>query len=140
MTDDAQALPLDGVLVLDLTRMLPGAVVTRQLVDLGARCIKVEDPVTGDPILDGQVDRRVGALPSWHVFGSDSNKGFLVYGEDLTDLRMVGLSTGKTLWSHDTDEKVRDIVPLQDGERFIAVRKEGIRMYDSSVRLRLPRS
>jgi len=43
-------LPLDGIIVLDLTRMLPGAVLARQLVDLGARVIKVEDPGTGDPM------------------------------------------------------------------------------------------
>ncbi len=42
--------PLDGVVVLDLSRMLPGAVVARQLVDLGARVIKVEEPGTGDPM------------------------------------------------------------------------------------------
>ena len=29
-------LPLDGLLVLDLSRMLPGAVLARQLLDLGA--------------------------------------------------------------------------------------------------------
>jgi len=40
--------PLAGTLVLDLSRMLPGAVLVRQLVDLGARVIKVEDPLTGD--------------------------------------------------------------------------------------------
>lgn len=43
-------LPLTGTLVLDLTRMLPGAVLTRSLVDLGARVIKVEDPHAGDPM------------------------------------------------------------------------------------------
>ena len=42
--------PLDGILVLDLTRMLPGAVVARQLLDLGARLVKVEDPAGGDPM------------------------------------------------------------------------------------------
>jgi len=41
--------PLDGALVVDLSRMLPGAVVVRQLVDLGARVIKVE-PQGGDPM------------------------------------------------------------------------------------------
>ncbi|MCK5377368.1 MAG: CoA transferase, partial [Acidobacteria bacterium] len=40
-------LPLDGVFVLDLTRMLPGAVLARQLIDLGARVVKVEDPGAG---------------------------------------------------------------------------------------------
>jgi len=44
------SLPLDGYLVLDLSRMLPGAVLARQLIDLGARLIKVEDPNGGDPM------------------------------------------------------------------------------------------
>ena len=43
-------LPLEGTVVLDLTRMLPGAVLTRMLVDLGARVIKIEDPGMGDPM------------------------------------------------------------------------------------------
>ncbi len=41
---------LAGVTVVDLSRMLPGAVASRQLVDLGARVIKVEEPGTGDPL------------------------------------------------------------------------------------------
>ena len=41
--------PLDGLLVVDLSRMLPGAVLSRQLLDLGARVVKVEEP-TGDPM------------------------------------------------------------------------------------------
>ena len=43
-------LPLKGVLVVDLSRMLPGAVLARHLIDLGARLIKVEEPGTGDPM------------------------------------------------------------------------------------------
>lgn len=42
--------PLANVLVLDLSRMLPGAVLARQLIDLGARLIKIEDPAGGDPM------------------------------------------------------------------------------------------
>ena len=51
--------PLDGVLVVDASRMLPGAVLVRTLVDLGARVVKVEDPAGGDvlrgtpPLVDG---------------------------------------------------------------------------------------
>lgn len=40
--------PLRGVTVLDLSRVLSGPFATQQLVDLGARCIKVEHPKEGD--------------------------------------------------------------------------------------------
>jgi alpha-methylacyl-CoA racemase len=40
--------PLDGVRVLDLTRLLPGAYATLLLVDLGAEVTKIEDPRGGD--------------------------------------------------------------------------------------------
>jgi alpha-methylacyl-CoA racemase len=52
--------PLDGLLVMDLSRMLPGAVLARQLLDLGARLIKVEDPQGGDPMR--QVPPQVGGV------------------------------------------------------------------------------
>jgi alpha-methylacyl-CoA racemase len=45
-----EASPLEGLLVVDLTRMLPGAVLVRSLVDLGARVVKVEDPNGGDAL------------------------------------------------------------------------------------------
>ena len=40
--------PLEGVRVLDLTRLLPGAYATLTLADLGAEVVKVEDPRGGD--------------------------------------------------------------------------------------------
>ena len=41
-------LPLDGVRILDLSRLLPGPFATLLLADLGAEVVKVEDPEGGD--------------------------------------------------------------------------------------------
>jgi alpha-methylacyl-CoA racemase len=52
--------PLSGIGVLDLTRLLPGAFCTMLLADMGADVVKVEDPAGGDfmrwtpPLVDGQ--------------------------------------------------------------------------------------
>lgn len=52
--------PLRGTKVLDLTRMIPGAMCTKKLADLGAEVVKVEQPGRGDylrripPFFEGQ--------------------------------------------------------------------------------------
>jgi crotonobetainyl-CoA:carnitine CoA-transferase CaiB-like acyl-CoA transferase len=41
-------LPLAGLKIVDLTRLLPGPLATRQLADWGAEVMKIEDPASGD--------------------------------------------------------------------------------------------
>jgi crotonobetainyl-CoA:carnitine CoA-transferase CaiB-like acyl-CoA transferase len=42
--------PLQGVRILDLSRLIPGPYSTRLLCDMGAQVIKVEEPGQGDYI------------------------------------------------------------------------------------------
>jgi crotonobetainyl-CoA:carnitine CoA-transferase CaiB-like acyl-CoA transferase len=49
--------PLDGLTVLDLSRLVAGNMVSLQLADFGAEVIKIEEPGKGDP------------LRAWHVEG-----------------------------------------------------------------------
>jgi crotonobetainyl-CoA:carnitine CoA-transferase CaiB-like acyl-CoA transferase len=48
MSEAAVAPPLEGVRVLDLSRLLPGPMCTLHLAEMGADVVKVEDPERGD--------------------------------------------------------------------------------------------
>jgi crotonobetainyl-CoA:carnitine CoA-transferase CaiB-like acyl-CoA transferase len=67
------ASPLSGVLVLDLSRHLPGPLAARLLADLGARVVKVEEPAEGDPIRNSPPVRDgIGALGAILLAGVES--------------------------------------------------------------------
>ncbi|MGH9672219.1 MAG: CaiB/BaiF CoA transferase family protein, partial [Bryobacteraceae bacterium] len=59
MKPDSPGQTLDGIVILDLTRLLPGAVATQRLAAQGAEVIKIEEPGAGDyarrmpPLIDG---------------------------------------------------------------------------------------
>src|SRR5215475_3915748 len=48
--------PLDGITVLDLSRLVAGNMLSLQLADFGAEVIKVEDPDKGDPLRAWRVE------------------------------------------------------------------------------------
>src|ERR687890_1479014 len=62
------ALPLEGVRVLDLTRLLPGGYCSLLLADFGADVVKVEDTGMGDyirwspPAFEGAEETAKGSL------------------------------------------------------------------------------
>ena len=58
MTQSKAVQPLAGLLVVDLTRLLPGPYATRELVRLGARVVRLEPP-EGDALRD--------AAPAWEA-------------------------------------------------------------------------
>ena len=76
--------PLEGVRVLDLSRLLPGAFATGLLGDLGAEVIKVEQPGVGDPMR--AYEPRIGDVSSF-TWITDRNKRSIVV--DLRDGRGV---------------------------------------------------
>ena len=74
-------MPLSGIKVIDLTRILAGPFCTQLLADLGAEVIKVEPPGRGDPV------RGQGAIKdglSWYYAQFNRNKKSLtldLYGD-----------------------------------------------------------
>jgi crotonobetainyl-CoA:carnitine CoA-transferase CaiB-like acyl-CoA transferase len=63
--------PLDGIVVLDLTRLLPGAVATMMLGDFGADVIKIEEPGIGDPARESRAGIK---QPGAYFLATNRNK------------------------------------------------------------------
>src|SRR3954470_8743434 len=62
---DSGACPLDGVRVVDLSRLVAGNAVSSQLADFGAEVIKIEDPQKGDPLRAWQTN---GVSVHWKLY------------------------------------------------------------------------
>jgi crotonobetainyl-CoA:carnitine CoA-transferase CaiB-like acyl-CoA transferase len=63
--EPAVSCPLDGVRVVDLSRLVSGNMVSLQLADFGAEVIKIEDPKRGDPLRAWQSE---GVSVHWKVY------------------------------------------------------------------------
>jgi crotonobetainyl-CoA:carnitine CoA-transferase CaiB-like acyl-CoA transferase len=57
--------PLDGIRVVDLSRLVAGNMVSLQLADQGAEVIKIEDPKVGDPLRAWRIN---GLSLYWKVY------------------------------------------------------------------------
>src|ERR1700739_5146558 len=57
--------PLSGIRVVDLSRLVAGNMVSLQLADQGAEVIKIEDPKVGDPLRAWRVK---GLSLHWKVY------------------------------------------------------------------------
>src|SRR3954463_9862759 len=57
--------PLEGIRVLDLSRLVAGNMLSLQLADFGADVIKIEDPRKGDPLRDWRTN---GMSVHWKVY------------------------------------------------------------------------
>jgi crotonobetainyl-CoA:carnitine CoA-transferase CaiB-like acyl-CoA transferase len=63
--DPTAPAPLDGIRVVDLSRLVAGNMVSLQLADQGAEVIKIEDPKVGDPLRAWRVK---GLSLHWKVY------------------------------------------------------------------------
>ena len=63
--DPTARAPLDGIRVVDLSRLVAGNMISLQLADHGAEVIKIEDPDKGDPL---RAWRTKGQSLHWKVY------------------------------------------------------------------------
>ncbi len=77
--------PLDGLRVVDMSRLVAGNMVSLQLADHGAEVIKIEDPAKGDPLRAWRVE---GHSVHWKVYARNK-KSFAVSLRDDEGLALL---------------------------------------------------
>lgn len=82
--------PLEGILALDFSQYLAGPSAALRLADLGARVIKVENPVTGDNSRHLSLKNMVADGDSVNFYAINRNKeSFAANLKDPEDLKVV---------------------------------------------------
>ncbi|MFG1425319.1 CaiB/BaiF CoA transferase family protein [Roseixanthobacter glucoisosaccharinicivorans] len=100
MTDTVQFTPdrpgpLDGVRVLDMSRLVAGNMTTHVLADYGADVIKIERPGKGDDLRGWKVD---GIEVFWKVYSRNKRSVALdIHSEDGRDLLLRLIDTAQVL-------------------------------------------
>jgi crotonobetainyl-CoA:carnitine CoA-transferase CaiB-like acyl-CoA transferase len=79
--------PLDGIRVVDLSRLVAGNMLTLQLADFGADVIKVEPP-TGDPLRDW---REGGKSFFWKVYGRNKRSIVLDLHQEAANQSLLAI-------------------------------------------------
>ena len=80
--------PLDGLVVLDLTRLVAGNMLSLQLADFGAEVIKIEEPGKGDPLREWRVQ---GISAYWKVYARNKKSVTLNLREAEGTALLLGL-------------------------------------------------
>lgn len=88
------SLPLDGIRILDLTRVLAGPWATQLLADLGAEVIKVERPGSGDdtrgwgpPFVDG--DGKPGGISAYYLCANRGKRSITIDFESTAGRTLI---------------------------------------------------
>src|SRR5947199_1381721 len=89
--DPTAACPLDGIRVVDLSRLVAGNAVSSQLADFGAEVLKIEDPEKGDPLRAWQTD---GVSVHWKLYARNKKSVALSLREPKGREWLLDLAAG----------------------------------------------
>jgi crotonobetainyl-CoA:carnitine CoA-transferase CaiB-like acyl-CoA transferase len=89
--DPTAACPLDGIRVVDLSRLVAGNAVSSQLADFGAEVLKIEDPEKGDPLRAWQTD---GVSVHWKLYARNKKSVALSLREPKGRELLLDLAAG----------------------------------------------